>query len=115
MLLDAIEDLRAGRIDPEALARAKKALRLEWARSRADRDEIGSDLGRFAVLDRWETLPAFMEARETASASQIQQAAQRYFVPINRVIATSRRNPVAVPAAMRATSKATKPSTSASR
>ena len=46
-------------------------------------------------MDSWKVLQSHMEARETASAEDVQRIAERYLVPVNRVIATSRQNPVA--------------------
>jgi predicted Zn-dependent peptidase len=92
-MLAAIADLREGRIDAAALARAQKALRLEWEQIRLDRARLAIELGQFAIMDRWETLEAFMQARQTASAADVQRIAREYFVPANLVIGTSRREP----------------------
>jgi predicted Zn-dependent peptidase len=93
-LLDAVEDLRQGRIDPDALARARKALRVDWEQIRSTRHSLAYELGTFHVMDSWATLQRHMEARLRVSVEDIQKAAQQYFVPSNRVIGTSRRKPM---------------------
>ena len=92
-MLEVVDELRQGRVDPIALERARKVLRLEWERMRSDRDELAYQLAGHAVFDSWETLPLQMEARLGASLEDIQRAARQYLVPVNRVIATSRLNP----------------------
>lgn len=95
-MLAAIADLREKPIDLAALARARKALRLEWQQIRLDRARLAVELGHFATMDRWETLETYMTARENASAADVRRVAREYFVPANLVIATARRNPSTV-------------------
>lgn len=92
-LLQAVEDLREGRIATPDLERARRALRLDWNRSRSERGSLAYQLAQFQNADSWKTLLDFMEAREKATAGDVQRVAQRYFVPANRVIATARRSP----------------------
>jgi predicted Zn-dependent peptidase len=92
-MADAVEAVRQGRIDEGTLARARKALDLDWAQVRADRGGLANQLGSFQIMDRWETLQAHLAARGSVSMAEIQRVAQRYFVPWNRVVATSRSNP----------------------
>lgn len=96
-MLQSIADLRDGRIDPNALARARKALRLEWEQIRLDRGRLAVELGQFAIMDRWETLERYMAARQSASAEDIERVAREYFVPANLVVGTTRRAPVTAP------------------
>ena len=91
--LETIEDLRQGRIDADRLARARRALRVEWEQLRSNRSDLAWTLGRFQVMDSWRTLAAHMEARQTASIEDLQRIAQLYFVPSNRIIGVTRRNP----------------------
>lgn len=102
-MLASIVDLREGRIDPAALARAHKALRLEWEQIRLDRARLAVELGQFAIMHRWETLETYMTARQSASADDVRRIAREYFVPANLVVATARRNPpgTAAPAGQR--------------
>jgi len=93
VLLDVVEDLRAGRVPPGVIERARKAMRLEWARVLADRDELGAQLGRFAVINTWQTLPALIDEGLATTPEQLREMAQRYLVPANRVIATARHQP----------------------
>jgi predicted Zn-dependent peptidase len=96
-MLQSIADLRDGRIDPDALARARKALRLEWEQIRLDRGRLAVELGQFAIMDRWETLEPYMAARQSASAADIERVAREYFVPANLVVGTTRRAPAMAP------------------
>jgi predicted Zn-dependent peptidase len=93
-MLEVVDRLREGKVKPENLGRARKALRLEWQKIRSDRGNLASELGRFQVRDSWKTLEPYMEARERATVEDIQRVAQQYFVASNRILATSRRNPV---------------------
>ena len=93
-MLAVLDDLQKKRIDAKALERARKALRLEWDRTRSERRGLAKALGQFQVMDSWETLQTFMEARLSASVEDIQRAARRYFVPSNRVIVIARERPL---------------------
>jgi predicted Zn-dependent peptidase len=92
-LLAALEDLRAGRIDASALARAHKRLRVEWAEVRANPQELAFLIGHFHTMNHWSTLPALIEARDRATAEDVRRVAGTYFVPSNRVIAVARAEP----------------------
>jgi predicted Zn-dependent peptidase len=92
-MLDVIEEVRQGRIDAAILGRARKALRLEWAQVRGDRGGLAYQFGSFQNMDSWKTLQPFLAERERVSVEGIQRVAQRYLVPWNRVIATSRSDP----------------------
>jgi predicted Zn-dependent peptidase len=93
VLLQTIDELRAGRVPPAALARAQRALRLEWEQIQTDRRRLGYELGHFATMNGWETLAPHMEKRQQASLAEVEKVAARYFIPANRVIATARRQP----------------------
>ena len=93
-MLAVLDDLQKKRIDAKALERARKTLRLEWDRTRSERRGLAKALGQFQVMDSWETLQTFMEARLSASVEDIQRAARRYFVPSNRVIVIARERPL---------------------
>ena len=92
-LLAAIGDLRNGRIDPGALARAHKRLRVEWAEFRANQQELAFLIGHYHTMNHWSVLPELIEARDAATAEDVRRVAQTYFVPSNRVIATARTEP----------------------
>ena len=92
-LLAALDDLRAGRIDPTALARAHKRLRVEWAEFLADPQELAFLIGHHHTMNHWNTLPALIEARDAATAEDVRRVAETYFVPSNRVIAVARSEP----------------------
>jgi predicted Zn-dependent peptidase len=93
MMLAALEELRQGKLASGDLNRARKAMRLQWEQIRSSRGNLASELGRFQVMDSWRTLEPYMDAREKASIEDIRRVAERYLVPANRTIATSRRNP----------------------
>lgn len=92
-LLAALNDLRVGRIDPAALARAHKRLRVEWAEFLDNPQELAFLVGHHHTMNHWSTLPALIEARDTATAEDVQRVASTYFVPSNRVIALARAEP----------------------
>lgn len=91
--LDAVERLRNGQTTPAGLERVRRDMRLDWAQTRAHRGNLASEIGAFSVADEWRTMRSFYEDREGATLDDIRQAANRYLVPWNRAIATTRRNP----------------------
>lgn len=93
-VLEAIEELRTGEVDLEALSRARKKMLREWAQIRSNRSRLAYELGTFQVMDSWKTLQPYMEARQRVSEKDIQRVARQYFVPANRLIAISRRTPL---------------------
>jgi zinc protease len=92
-ILAGISELQRAALPDAALARSRKALRLDWERLRMNRSDLAFTLGHFEVMDSWRTLQAHMEARERATPADLQRLARTYFVPANQVIGTSRRQP----------------------
>jgi predicted Zn-dependent peptidase len=90
-MLALFDDLREGRLDQDALRRAQTKLQLDWDQIRSSRGLLSFHLGHFQVMDRWNTLQTFMDVRQRATIADIQRVARRYFVPANRIIATTRR------------------------
>jgi predicted Zn-dependent peptidase len=86
-------ELERGRVDRQALERARKAMRLEWVQIQSSRSRLAYELGTFQVMDSWKTLLPFMEARQRVSTEDIQRIAREYFVPANRTVALSRARP----------------------
>jgi len=91
--LDAIDKLRAGPIDAARLARIQREFRFDWELVRSERGSLATQIGAFAIADNWRTLRSYYEARAATTAQDVRRAAERYLVPWNRVVATSRRNP----------------------
>ncbi len=92
-LLSAIGDLREGRIDAGALARARKRLRVEWAEFLDNPQELAFLIGHHYTMNNWRVLPNLIVARDAATAADVQRVASTYFVPSNRVIAVARAEP----------------------
>ena len=44
-------------------------------------------------MNHWSVLPDLIEARDAATAADVQRVASTYFVPSNRVIAVARAQP----------------------
>lgn len=91
--LDAVERLKRGEADEGAIARARREFRFDWEMLKAERGSLASQLGSFAVADDWRTFRTFFEGRSTVTSGDVQRVAERYLVPWNLVIATTRRNP----------------------
>ena len=89
-LLGALGDLREGRIDAGALERARKRLRVEWAEFLDRPQELAFLIGHHHTMNHWSVLPNLIEARDAATAADVQRVASTYFVPSNRVIAVAR-------------------------
>ena len=88
-----VDDLREGRIDAAALARARKRLRVEWAEFLDNPQELAFLVGHHHTMNHWSVLPDLIEARDAATAADVQRVASTYFVPSNRVIAVARAQP----------------------
>jgi predicted Zn-dependent peptidase len=91
--LDGVERLRHGTIDDARLARVRREFRFEWELLRSERGALATQIGSFAVADDWRTLRTYHEARAATTAQDIRRVTERYLVPWNLVIATTRRNP----------------------
>jgi predicted Zn-dependent peptidase len=92
-LLAAIDDLRDGRFDGAMLERARKRLRLEWAKVLNRPAELAFVIGHYHTMNHWSTLSDLLEARDTATAGQVARVARTYLVPSNRVVAVARSRP----------------------
>ena len=92
-LLAAIDDLREGRLDRSALERARKRLRLEWAKTLNRPAELAFVIGHYHTMNHWTTLPDLLRARDSATVDQIVRVARTYLLPSNRVIAVARAVP----------------------
>jgi predicted Zn-dependent peptidase len=91
--LDTLEELRRGKIEPRALERVQKQLRLARLRTVSNRSDLAYELGSFQIMDDWKTLRSHLEARESASVEDVQRVARQHLGPENRVIATTRLKP----------------------
>jgi len=80
----AIDRLRAGVIPRGRLELAKKLLRTQWFRTAADADALAFQIGHFQTMDRWQTLEAFLIARERTTQEEIQRVAAKYLFIDNR-------------------------------
>jgi predicted Zn-dependent peptidase len=92
-LLDAVADIREGRIDAGALERARKRLRVEWAEFLDNPQELAFLIGHHHTMNHWSVLPELIEVRDAATAADVRRVASTYFVRSNRVIATARAEP----------------------
>ncbi len=93
LLLEAVEELRAGRIDSHLLERARKSLRRDWEQTKATRLQLAFTIGHFQTMNDWKTLSGYMQRRVETSSDEIATVAQRYFVPANGVVVTTRSDP----------------------
>lgn len=91
--LTAVERLRRGDVDSTSLARVQRDLRFQWERLRSERGSLASEIGEFYVMDDWRTLRSFYERRANTTVEEIQRLSERYLVPWNRVIGTTRVDP----------------------
>src|SRR5436309_2994581 len=91
--LGEVERLRREPVDEVSLARVRRAFRLDWELLRSDRGALATQFGSFAIAGDWRTLRTHYQRRATATAEEVRRVAERYLVPWNRVIATTRRNP----------------------
>ncbi len=90
-LLDILDRMGQTQVGVDRLDLAKKVLRTEWYRVAGDADRLAFEIGHFQVMDRWQALKAYLEARDAATAQDILRVASRYFVPNNRTIGVVKR------------------------
>jgi predicted Zn-dependent peptidase len=85
----AIESLLTA---PDALEveHAQKVLRTAWHRTARDADALSFEIGHFQTIDRWQMLPIFLDARDSATPEDIARIAGMYFVPDNRSVGVAR-------------------------
>lgn len=76
--------------DVEELRRAQKQLQVEWHRLARDPSRLGFEIGHFQTMDRWQTLPVYLQARDTATAADIARLARQYFVSNNLTVGIAR-------------------------
>jgi predicted Zn-dependent peptidase len=76
--------------DAGEVARAQKVLRTEWHRTARNPGALAFEIGHFQTMDRWETLPAYLDARDNTTADDIARVARLYFVPDNRSVGVAR-------------------------
>jgi predicted Zn-dependent peptidase len=91
--LGGVERLRRELADEARIARVRREFQLDWELLRTERGGLATQFGSFAIADDWRTLRRHYEVRSTATAEDVRRAAERYLVPWNRVVATTRRNP----------------------
>ena len=82
--LDGIERLRNEAVDEARLARVRREFKLDWELLRSERGGLATQFGSFAIADDWRTLQTHYQTRSTATAQDIQRAAERYLVSWNR-------------------------------
>ena len=70
----------------EDVALARKKLRTEWYRTAADPNALAFQIGHFEVMDSWQTLQTYLEARDQASGEDIATLVDSYFVARNRSV-----------------------------
>ncbi|MEE3236257.1 MAG: insulinase family protein, partial [Pseudomonadota bacterium] len=86
VLLGGIARLREAPLLAADLAFAKKKLRSDWYRTANDPSNLAFEIGHFEVMDGWRALVPYLEARDAATAADLQRLAARYFITNNRSI-----------------------------
>lgn len=72
------------------LQQAKTTLRTEWYRTMRDASALAFQIGHFQTMDSWETLPIYLEARDSVTSDDIKRLASTYFVADNRTVGVAR-------------------------
>ncbi len=76
--------------EPGRVARAQKTLRTAWHRTARNAGALAFEIGHFQTMDRWQTLPEFLDARDRTTPDDIARVAALYFVPDNRSVGVAR-------------------------
>jgi len=88
-LASAVEALKTAQ--PEALvAVARKSLRTDWYRTAREANALAFQIGHFQTMDRWQTLPEFLQARDDTTPDDVARIAALYFVPDNKSVGVAR-------------------------
>ncbi|MFK7831040.1 MAG: M16 family metallopeptidase [Congregibacter sp.] len=72
--------------DAAELGRAQKSLQVDWYRIARNPSRLAFEIGHFQTMDRWQTLPLYLEARDKASTGDIARLASTYFVSNNLTV-----------------------------
>lgn len=86
LLLSTLARIADEPLVAEHVALARKKLRTEWYRLAADPNALAFQIGHFEVMDTWQTLQPYLEARDETSAEDISNLAGKYFVANNRSV-----------------------------
>ncbi len=86
VLLAGIARLREEPLAAADVSFAQKQLRTAWYRTASDPSDLAFEIGHFEVMDSWRTLAPYLEARDAATAEDLQRLADRYFIANNRSI-----------------------------
>jgi predicted Zn-dependent peptidase len=89
-VLDATVEWLKSPPEPQRVARARKVLRTDWYRTARDADALAFEIGHFQTMDRWQTLPEYLQARDDTTPEDIARVAGVYFVPDNRSVGVAR-------------------------
>jgi predicted Zn-dependent peptidase len=76
--------------EPGRVARAQKTLRTAWHRTARNAGALAFEIGHFQTMDRWQTLPEFLDARDRTTPDDIARVAALYLVPDNRSVGVAR-------------------------
>ncbi|HSM06715.1 MAG TPA: insulinase family protein [Longimicrobiales bacterium] len=76
--------------DPGRVEHAQKVLRTDWYRTARDADALAFEIGHFQTMDRWQTLPAYLQGRDDTTPEDIARVAGTHFVPDNRSVGVAR-------------------------
>ena len=86
VLLSELERLAQMPIAEDEVALARKRLRTDWYRLQADPNKLAFQIGHFQVMDSWQTLQTYLDARDTTTPADIVRLVDTYFIPRNRSV-----------------------------
>jgi predicted Zn-dependent peptidase len=86
VLLDELQRLGEETLPADDVAHAVKKLRTEWYRTAVDPNALAFQIGHFQIMDSWQTLQPYLEARDATSEEDLRKLARKYFVAKNRSI-----------------------------
>jgi predicted Zn-dependent peptidase len=84
--LNALAALAENPPDEDALREAQRRLRTEWYRTARDADALAFEIGHFQVMDHWQTLESYLNARESTVINDISRLLAQYVIPANRAV-----------------------------
>jgi predicted Zn-dependent peptidase len=86
VLLDELQRLGEETLPADDVVHAVKKLRTEWYRTAVDPNALAFQIGHFQIMDSWQTLQPYLEARDATSEEDLRELARKYFVAKNRSI-----------------------------
>lgn len=86
VMLSTFEQMKEYAVSEINLKLAKKRLRIQWFRTALDADRLAFEIGHFQIMDSWQTLKPYLQAREATTLHDINRLVKQYLIEQNRSV-----------------------------